>query len=83
MPRPLWKGPFIQGYILYQIINTKNSSFKTYKIKSGKSVIFPSFVGFNFEIYNGYKFQKLLIKTNMVGKKFGEFIITKKTVKHK
>ena len=46
-------------------------------------MIFPSFVGFNFEVYNGKQFILLNVKENMIGAKFGEFISTKKLAKHK
>jgi len=36
-----------------------------------------------FLIYNGKDFQKLIISKEMVGKRFGEFIITRKVVPFK
>jgi small subunit ribosomal protein S19 len=85
MSRSLWKGPFIKGLILKQVktsfISKKNS--KIIKIFSRNSVIFPSFVGFNFEVYNGFKFVTLEIKEPMIGFKFGEFVFTRKKLKHK
>jgi ribosomal protein S19 len=36
-----------------------------------------------FLIYNGKDFQKLIVSKDMVGKKFGEFIMTRKVVKFK
>jgi len=36
-----------------------------------------------FLIYNGKDFQKLVISKEMVGKRFGEFIITRKVVPFK
>jgi len=36
-----------------------------------------------FLIYNGKDFQKLIILKEMVGKRFGEFIITRKVVPFK
>lgn len=85
MSRSLWKGPFIQGLILKQVkINIKSKkSYKVIRILSRNSVIFPSFVGLNFEIHNGIKFINLEIKENMIGFKFGEFVFTRKRLKHK
>ena len=78
--RSLWKGPFILGSILDQIKNSNNSSFK---IMSTASIIFPTFINLTFEVYNGKKFQLITVEQHMIGKKFGEFINTKKPVKHK
>lgn len=86
MSRSLWKGPFIENNVLRKVKRVekiKNQSYKLVRIWSRNSVIFPSFVGLNFEIYNGKKFVPLLIKKNMVGLKFGEFVPTRKAVKHK
>lgn len=85
MSRSLWKGPFIEGTILKQVkINNKNKkNYKVIRIFSRNSVIFPSFVGLRFEIYNGFKFNTIEIKENMIGFKFGEFVFTRKRLKHK
>jgi small subunit ribosomal protein S19 len=46
-------------------------------------MVFPSFVGLNFLVFNGLKFISLSINEQMVGHKFGEFIMTKKQASHK
>jgi small subunit ribosomal protein S19 len=48
------------------------------EVWSRRSVILPYFLGFTFLVYNGHVFQKILIKSNMLGKKFGEFAATKR-----
>lgn len=48
------------------------------EVWSRKSIISPEFLGFSFMIYNGHVFQKVVIKDNMVGRKFGEFATTKR-----
>ena len=53
------------------------------KIRSRESVIFPSFVGLTFSVFNGRSFVNLIISETMVGHKFGEFIVTKKYPIHK
>ncbi|YP_001874794.1 ribosomal protein S19 (mitochondrion) [Hemiselmis andersenii] len=86
MARSLWKGPFIQNLILKKATNWKKNNLPSYKlirIWSRNSVIFPSFVGLNFEVYNGKTYVPLLIKKKMIGAKFGEFVLTRKMVKHK
>jgi len=78
--RSLWKGPFILGSILDTIQKNNSSNFK---IMSTSTVIFPTFVNLTFEVYNGKKFQLIIVEQYMIGRKFGEFINTKKPVKHK
>jgi small subunit ribosomal protein S19 len=56
---------------------------KPLKLLSRSSMVFPSFVGLNFLVFNGLKFISLSINEQMVGHKFGEFIMTKKQVNHK
>jgi small subunit ribosomal protein S19 len=86
MSRSLWKGPFISGKILKKVIEVKKMEKKNYKpirVYSRNFIIFPSFVGLFFEIYNGLKFITIEIKENMIGFKFGEFVFTRKTSKNK
>jgi len=79
--RAVWKGPFVDNkllndiYLLYKTSNNK----KPLKLLSRSSTVFPSFVGLNFLVFNGLKFISLSINEQMVGHKFGEFIMTKKT----
>ena len=78
--RSVWKGPFIDNNILDEIYKLYKSNKRKVPIKlvSKNSVIFPSFVGLTFFISNGKKFSTLTINENMVGHKFGEFVVTKK-----
>jgi small subunit ribosomal protein S19 len=78
MTRSLWKGPFLENFILKQLNNVNSSHGKSIFIRSRNSIIFPSCVGLIFNVYNGKKFTSLVIKKNMVGLKFGEFVITRK-----
>jgi len=82
--RSVWKGPFIDSNILLKICELQKSNRKVpVKVMSKNSVIFPSFVGLIFSILNGKKFLSLTINENMIGHKFGEFIVTKKHPVHK
>lgn len=85
MTRSLWKGPFSNDRILKQVYKNRNhkNSYDFIKVWSRNSVIFPCFVGLSFEVYNGKKFSLILVKQNMVGFKFGEFVFTRKMAKHK
>jgi len=83
--RSVWKGPFIDDKVLQEIYELQKTNKKkvSIKIKSKESVIFPSFVGLTFSIFNGRSFVNLVITETMVGHKFGEFIATKKYPIHK
>lgn len=83
--RSVWKGPFIDNNILDEIYKLYKSNKRKVPIKivSKNSVIFPSFVGLTFFVSNGKKFSTLTINENMVGHKFGEFVVTKKYPIHK
>lgn len=48
------------------------------KIYNRSLVILPSFENKTFSIYNGKSFIQIKITNEMIGKKFGEFVFTKK-----
>lgn len=75
--RSTWKGPFIEPQILNKInkiIHKKKNSIKTW---SRKSTIIPNFVGLKLLIHNGKKFIPITIQEKMIGKKIGEFALTR------
>lgn len=57
---------------------TKNLK-KVFRTWSRSSTILPSFVGSTFEIHNGKTFMKLVVTKEMIGHKFGEFSLTRKS----
>ena len=74
MSRSVWKGPFVDGYLLKKAEAARQSGRKTViKIWSRRSTILPQFVGLTFGVYNGHKFIPVLVNESMVGHKFGEF----------
>lgn len=85
MVRSLWKGPFVNNTLLKHVYKQKNQIVRNQFIKiwSKNSLIFPSFVGICFEVYNGKQFILLVVKESMVGSKFGTFVFTRKLAKHK
>ncbi len=78
MPRSVWKGPFVDGYLLGKAeaarASTRNEVIKTW---SRRSTILPQFVGLVFGVYNGRKFLPVQVSENMVGHKLGEFSPTR------
>ena len=78
MARAVWKGPFVDGYLLKKADavrdSGRNDEIKTW---SRRSTILPQFVGLTFGVHNGKKFIPVTVSENMVGHKFGEFSPTR------
>ena len=78
MARSVWKGPFIDGYLLKKADTSRESGRKeVIKSWSRRSTILPQFVGLTFGVYKGNKFIPVLVTENMIGHKFGEFSPTR------
>jgi small subunit ribosomal protein S19 len=78
MARSVWKGPFVDGYLLKKAEAAKASKKnEVIKIWSRRSVILPLFVGLTFAVYNGKTFIPVTVTEQMVGHKFGEFSPTR------
>ena len=74
MARSVWKGPFVDGYLLKKAEAVRESGRKdVIKTWSRRSTILPQFVGLTFGVYNGQKHLPVIVTENMVGHKFGEF----------
>ena len=74
MPRSVWKGPFVDGYLLKKAEASRESGRNdTIKTWSRRSTIIPQFVGLNFAVHNGRKFVPVHVTEEMVGHKLGEF----------
>ncbi len=78
MPRSVWKGPFVDRYLLKKADSSKaEGSRKPIKTWSRRSTIMPQFVGLTFQVHNGQKFIPVTIDEDMVGHKLGEFAPTR------
>lgn len=78
MARSVWKGPFVDGYLLGKAEASRQSGRKeVIKTWSRRSTILPQFVGLTFGVHNGQKFIPVLVTENMIGHKFGEFSPTR------
>jgi small subunit ribosomal protein S19 len=78
MGRSVWKGPFVDGYLLKKADAARQSGrHEVIKIWSRRSTILPQFVGLTFGVYNGQKHIPVLVTEEMVGHKFGEFSPTR------
>ena len=78
MPRSVWKGPFVDRYLLTKaekaMAGGRREVIKTW---SRRSTIMPQFVGLTFGVHNGRKFVPVLVTEDMVGHKLGEFALTR------
>lgn len=78
MARSIWKGPFVDGYLLKKADKVRESGRKeVIKTWSRRSTILPQFVGLTFGIYNGQKHIPVQVSEEMIGHKLGEFSPTR------
>jgi small subunit ribosomal protein S19 len=79
MTRSIWKGPFVDGYLLAKADKAHDSGRSKDVIKtwSRRSTIMPQFVGLTFGVHNGQKHVPVMVSEDMVGHKFGEFAPTR------
>lgn len=83
MARSVWKGPFVEGYVLKKAQAVREAGRnEVIKIWSRRSLIMPQFVGLTFGVYNGQKFIPVLVTEEMIGHKFGEFAPTRNYYGH-
>ena len=83
MARSIWKGPFVDGYLLKKVQEVaKTGSRAAIKTWSRRSTILPQFVGLNFAVHNGKKFIPVFITEEMVGQKLGEYSPTRSYYGH-
>lgn len=78
MSRSIWKGPFVDGYLIKKVRKVMESGrSEMIQTWSRRSTIIPEFVGFTFAVHNGNKFIPVNVTEDMVGKKLGEFSPTR------
>lgn len=83
MARSVWKGPFVDGYLLKKAEEARKSGRnQVIQTWSRRSTILPQFVGLTFGVYNGKKFLPVLVSEEMIGHKFGEFSPTRTYTGH-
>ena len=78
MTRSVWKGPFVDGYLLKKAEVAQSGARRdVIKTWSRRSTIMPQFVGLTFGVHNGQKHVPVLVSEDMVGHKLGEFAPTR------
>ena len=83
MSRSLKKGPYVDENLLKKITGKKAASTTgSIKTWARRSQISPEMVGFTFGVHNGRSHVDVLITEDMVGHRLGEFVPTRKFVRH-
>ena len=78
MARSVWKGPFVDGYLLRKAETSRGSGRnEVIKTWSRRSTVLPEMVGLTFAVHQGKKFVPVFVTENMIGHKFGEFAPTR------
>ena len=78
MSRSIWKGPFVDGYLLKKAEVARDSGRNdVIKTWSRRSMITPEMVNLTIAVHNGRAHVPILIKEDMVGHKLGEFVTTR------
>jgi small subunit ribosomal protein S19 len=76
--RSVWKGPFVDGYLLKKAATVRESGRKeVIKTWSRRSTIIPQFAGLTFGVHNGKNFIPVFVTEQMIGHKFGEFALSR------
>ena len=79
MARSLKKGPYVEESLLKKVQKLNDENKKTVvKTWSRRSTIYPDFVGHTIAVHNGKDFIPVYITEEMVGRKLGEFALTRK-----
>ena len=67
MARSIWKGPFVDGYLLKKADAARGSGrSEVIKIWSRRSTILPQFIGLTFGVYNGQKHIPVYVTEEMI-----------------
>ena len=78
MSRSLKKAPYVEEKLFNRIVamNEKGEK-KVIKTWSRSSTIFPEFVGHTIAVHDGRKHVPVFVTEDMVGRKLGEFALTR------
>jgi len=78
MTRSVWKGPFVDGYLLKKAEKVRaGGRSEVIKTWSRRSTVLPQFVGLIFGVHNGHKHVPVTVSEDMIGHKLGEFSPTR------
>ena len=64
------------------LVNIRQNPGKFHKTHTREMIIIPEMIGVKMGIHNGKEFVAMEIRPEMIGHRLGEFVITRKMVKH-
>lgn len=76
MSRSIWKGPYLDNILYIQLLNGNKNIYTN----SRSSVITELCIGRVINVHNGMSYFKINVNESMIGRKLGEFILSKKKV---
>ena len=78
MTRSAKKGPFCDASLVKKVETAQaNKDKKPIKTWSRRSTILPDFIGLTIAVHNGKQHVPVYVSENMVGRKLGEFALTR------
>ena len=78
MARSIWKGPFVDGYLLKKADKVRESGRnEVIKTWSRRSTIIPDMIGHTLAVHDGRKHVPVYVTESMIGHKLGEFAPTR------
>ena len=82
MSRSLKKGPYTNQKLLKKIAALQRGAKTVIKTWDRACVISPNMIGYTIGVHNGKVHVPVFITEEMVGRKLGEFALTRKFIKH-
>lgn len=82
MSRSLKKGPYVDPKLIAKLARLKITDKTVVKTWSRDCTITPAMVGFTIGVHNGKAHMPVIVTEEMVGHKLGEFVPTRKFIRH-
>jgi len=83
MSRSLYKGVYLNNFLKQLIVNNRVDSIREITTRDRSNTITPQFVGKRIFVYNGKDYHSVMVTSDMIGHKFGEFVGTRKRAIYK
>lgn len=74
---------YIRNSTMRKYLSLKKGKINKLKTNDRQSLIFSGLMGKNVKVYNGWDFLKLNVTEKHIGLPLGDFILTRRKVKHK
>ena len=82
MTRSIKKGPYVHPSIYKHMARVASPGSRAIKTWARSSQIVPEMIGHLFAVHNGKSFVEVKVVEDMVGYRLGEFVPTRKFVRH-